>query len=322
MNLDITIHKGRKDRPVVIFIHGLGVDKNFWLDPLNTKIFAKNIPLKVFTATKPHPCKAIKGIRITLGDYHTDITNLWSALKNEGFNLVCWSQQRPVGPISLAVEELVRIMERTKEPYPRNPVAFIGHSRGGLIARKFMEQSGAEVRALITLSTPHEGSSIARIGRYLEPFSNMLKKVVPEKERNIVSKTVKYVSNSLEGRGWRELMPESVFFRELRYSCRKSTAYVSLGGTQPRLLTLYMWKRKGEKMHANPLLSVPDSLIKVLPPALTVNEIIPGKGDGLVTARSSVLPWASEHHDLKANHISIVWHRKTVDIVLRTLGKI
>lgn len=52
MKLDITIHKGRSDRPVVIFIHGLGMDKYFWTDPANTKVFGKNIPMKVFAAKK------------------------------------------------------------------------------------------------------------------------------------------------------------------------------------------------------------------------------------------------------------------------------
>jgi hypothetical protein len=57
----------------------------------------------------------------------------------------------------------------------------------------------------------------------------------------------------------------------------------------------------------------------VLPPRLAIDEIMPGKGDGLVTAKSSVMPWPSEHHDIRANHMSITWNQKTLDIVLKTL---
>ncbi len=135
MELDITIHKGRIDKPVVIFIHGLGMDKNFWVNPLDTKIFAKNIPLKIFAATQPEPCSIQSKKRISLGKVPEKINNLCTVLKMKSFNVICWSQKRPVGPISAAVEELEGIMERVKK-ISGNSVALIGHSRGGLIARK------------------------------------------------------------------------------------------------------------------------------------------------------------------------------------------
>jgi pimeloyl-ACP methyl ester carboxylesterase len=319
MNLDITIHKGNKEKPVVILIHGLSMNKDFWLDPLNTKMFAKNVPLRVFTARKPVPRKNIEGRRITLGNTFGEVRTLWSRLRDEGFSIVCWSQKRPVGPISAAVEELDRVMKLAGMQFPGNQRTLVGHSRGGLIARKYLEAGVQDIKAVITISTPHSGSSLAKIGDYLEPFSAILRKVSPKSEHTMISRTMKNIKNLVEGMAWKELMPDSAFFRDLNDTKQRGVRYVSLGGSQPRLFTLYAWKKEDNRMHAKPLLNVPDSLVKVFPPLSKVEEIVPGKGDGLVTAKSAVMPWTTEHHDLKANHVSIIWHKKTLEIVLKTL---
>jgi pimeloyl-ACP methyl ester carboxylesterase len=162
----------------------------------------------------------------------------------------------------------------TKEKFYRRPIVFIGHSRGGLIARKYMESNDPGIKALITVSTPHAGSSIAKIGNYIEPFSAILRKVSTESDYTAISRTVKNVKNLMEGRAWMDLMPDSAFFRDLKDPQRKNIHYVSMGGNQPRLFTLYVWRKKDDNMCARPLLSVPDSLIKVVPPVLKIEEII------------------------------------------------
>lgn len=312
MSLEITIHKGRKDKPAVIFIHGLGVDKNIWLDLLNTKIFARNVPVRVFAATKPEPSTSVKRGKITLGNQPEKVETLWTALKDNGFNLICWSQERPAGPIDVAVEELVEIMKKTKRLFPETPIVLIGHSRGGLIARKFMEKNRTDVKTLVTISTPHAGSSIARIGRYLKPFSVMLKGILPKATHGIISEIIKNTANLLKGEALKELLPGSDFLRNLQDFPVKGIKYMSFGGTEPRLFTIYRWEKRNKKNYPEQLLSIPDSLIKVFPSPLIPDEIIPGKGDMLVTAESSLLPWASSHYNLPANHISIIWHRKTI----------
>lgn len=322
MNLDISIHKGEKDKPVVIFIHGLGMDKNFWIDPLHTKIFAKNIPLKVFTAVKPRVCTSLRAKKISVGEFPEKIENLWTALKKERFNMICWSQKDPVGPISSAVEELTWIMKKTKKLFPEIPVALIGHSRGGLIARKFMEKKNTEVKALITISSPHAGSSIAKLSKYLKPFSALLKGILPKDTHSIISETIKNIVYFLEGSALKELHPGSGFLKNLRDSPQKGVNYISFGGIEPRLFTVYVLKKAGKKMYPKPLLTIPDSISKIFPSFIVADEIAPGKGDGLVTTKSSLLPWASRHYNLRANHISITWNRKTISNTINVLKTI
>jgi pimeloyl-ACP methyl ester carboxylesterase len=191
MNLDITIHKGDPDKPVVIFIHGLGVDKGFWTDPVNTKVLGKSIPMKVFAAKKPRPCSVRRKRRLTVGTMPERTENLWIAVTDRGFNSVCWSQKRPAGPISIAIEELDYIVRKAKELFPGKPIAIVGHSRGGLVARKFMEEKIPEIKALITISTPHEGSSLSRLGRYLSPLAPAVKRLLPKHAHGTASEVIK-----------------------------------------------------------------------------------------------------------------------------------
>jgi pimeloyl-ACP methyl ester carboxylesterase len=322
MALDIHIHKGKKKKPAVILIHGLGMDKDIWLNPLSTKIFAKNVPLKVFATTKPKPRVSLKGTKITLGKYPEDVRHVWNSLEVEGFNLVCWSQKRPVGPIITAVKELAYIIRETELFFPKTPIALVGHSRGGLIARKFMERKNPVIKALVTISTPHAGSSIATLGKYLKPLSRSLKSILPENTHTIISETIKNVYNLLEGKALQELLPGAAFLKNLKDSYQKDVRYVSLGGTRPRLFTIYVWRKSGKKIYPGPLLSVPDSLFKLFPHSLIPDEIAPGKGDGLVSAKSSVLPWASRHCNLPVNHLSILWNKAAINRIMNTLSMV
>ena len=322
MELDIAVEKGSRDKPVVILIHGLGMDKNIWIDPLSTKIFARNIPLKIFAATAPKISSSRGSKKISIGTVPKRINTLWSALKCEGFNIICWSQRNPVGPIGMAVEELSEVVGRAKRIFSKIPLVLIGHSRGGLVARKFMEKKSPEIKALITISAPHAGSSIAQIGKYLKPFSFVLKSILPKDTHGKISKVIKNITDLLEGNALKELFPGSEFFENLRDLPQKGVTYVSFGGTDPRLFTIYAWKKMGKKVFPRALLSIPDSLIKIFPSFLVVDEITPGKGDGLVSVKSSLLPWASKHYNFRVNHVSVMWSREAINKTMEILKAI
>jgi triacylglycerol lipase len=57
-------------------------------------------------------------------------------------------------------------VERLYARYPLGPLTIIGHSKGGLIGRYYVERLGgdARVRTLITLATPHQGTPRAYLG--------------------------------------------------------------------------------------------------------------------------------------------------------------
>lgn len=321
MKLDLTIHKGSPDKPVAVFIHGFAVDKDIWINPLETRVFAKNIPLRYLSARRPAPTIRQKKL-ITTGVIPEKVDGLWARLKKEGYSLVCWSQRRPVGPISVAVEELRQVMRQVAKNFPESAVALIGHSRGGLVARKFMEKRDPRIKALVTIASPHAGSSLSKIGKYLTPIHGVIKSILPEETHGTVARTLKRIHDLIEGNALKELMPGSAFFKQLNDSPSKKIEYASFGGEKTELVNLYRWVKRNGQMHPRKLLTIPDSLLKFIPASAIPDEITPGKGDIMVTAKSSVLPWASDHINLRANHFTILWNRRMIAKTLEVLERI
>lgn len=323
MKLDLTIHKGNPDKPVVIFVHGLGVDKKFWTDPAESKVMGGNIPMKIFAAVKPEPRSIKPGkINISAGDLPEKIDNLWTAVINKGFNAACWSQSRPVGPIDVAVRELEKVLEQVRINFPGKSAAIVAHSRGGLIARKFMEKKIPEIKALVTISSPHAGCSLTRLGKYLYPLLPFLKKTLPKETHGTISKTLKRIHDLLDGNALKELLPDSDFIKNLKDPPSEDILYLSFGGTEAKLLTIYKLNKSDNRLYPKPLLDIPDSLLKHLPASIIPKEVIPGKGDFMVTAKSSVMPLAQKHLNLPENHMSISWNKKMIAETLKLLGNI
>jgi hypothetical protein len=53
MNLDIALSKGNPDKPGIIFIHGIGMDKDIWVNPLKSRILGGKLPLNIFLRERP-----------------------------------------------------------------------------------------------------------------------------------------------------------------------------------------------------------------------------------------------------------------------------
>jgi triacylglycerol lipase len=68
--------------------------------------------------------------------------------------------------IDESAERVREKVERLYARHPLGPLSIIGHSKGGLIGRYYVERLGgdARVRTLITLGTPHQGTPTAYLG--------------------------------------------------------------------------------------------------------------------------------------------------------------
>ena len=322
MQLDTTIRRGEPGKPVVIFIHGLGMDREFWTSPSETMILARNVPMRYFAASNPAPSKSPPKSKITIGDVPERINNLWHAVIERGFSALCWSQRRPVGPISIAVEELAEIVSRVKSMFPKGPLLFVCHSRGGLIARKYMESDTAGIRALITLATPHHGSSLTKFAEHLLPVSSAIKKILPDDSQATATIVMKNVIELISSTALKELLPGSDFIKGLPASPAKGIEYLSFGGTEARMLDVYRWQKRDGAFYPGHILTIPGSLLKVLPASVVPEEMKQGRGDFMVTAESARLPWTSEHIDVSANHITITWHPKVIKRTLELIEQI
>lgn len=78
-------------------------------------------------------------------------------------------------------------------------------------------------------------------------------------------------------------------------------------------------EKKRDALYPESLLIIPDSLIRLFPSSRLPDELRSGKGDFMVTAESSILPWAERHYDLNVNHISIMWNKTVIKRVIELL---
>lgn len=287
MNLDIRFRTGDKDKPLVVFLHGMGMNADFWADPARARILGGKYPLGV-----------LLGGEIEMRTSFQDLMEL-------GFSVLTWSQSRPVGPIAAAEMELRQIL-RKFSVYGSKGLLLICHSRGGLVARKYLESGADTIRAVITISTPHGGTSMAKWAVFISPLASAVTRLLKNFEKREADTAFRKILRFLCSRGLRELLPGSDFYRTLRDQKVRGVKYKSLGGTDPGLFRT---------------LAVPlqELLARVVPEKMFPEEMRDGHGDGLVTASSAVLPYADEHRDFPLNHASIIFGKGVRDSIIETV---
>jgi pimeloyl-ACP methyl ester carboxylesterase len=273
------------------------MDKNIWVDPLHSRILGGMFPISVLLRNYLSPEKKSYGIK-----------TLYDDLMEKGYPVITWSQKKPAGPIDSAVLELDE-MVRIAGNLTKSGIILVGHSRGGLIARKYLMVNNRNMRGFITISTPHKGSSVARFSKYLAPLVSVIHPVIPAGEKGTLAFAVKKILEFLRSRALKELLPESDFFRSLHDCPFDHISYTSVGGTDPALFTVFN-------------LSFPDAFEKVTPQLFYPEEMKAGKGDGLVTAESSRMPWASEHNNYACNHAAILFDEEAKMKLIGKIGEI
>ncbi len=280
-------HRGRNDRPLAIFVSGMGIDISIWSDPQKTKVMGGLYPLK----------SLVKGVGPNARTAFMD-------LQDREFSVLLWNQKRPAGPIEIAVDELRGLIAEYKE-YAGEGILLICHSRGGLIARKYLEKGDNLVRCVITLASPHHGTTMAKWAAYLSPIGSSLEYILKGIRKEDINSAVHKILRFLDGKGLREMLPDSDFFKNLRDSKQKGTRYISIGGTNPDFV------RIGGGLPLFELLS------KVIPSGLIPEELREGCGDGMVSAASAVLPYADDHYNFHVNHASVLFDEEVRGHVLK-----
>ncbi|NCO68166.1 MAG: hypothetical protein COY75_08660 [Nitrospirae bacterium CG_4_10_14_0_8_um_filter_41_23] len=296
MNLDTVLYKGGNDKPAVVFIHGLGMDSDIWVNPSQSRILGGMFPLRILLNKR-------------LPEEQPDnLQTLFDDLRLKGYTVITWSQKRPAGPIDFAVSELSEIVKIANK-MTKAGVILIGHSRGGLIGRKYLLRKDRSIKALITISTPHKGSSVARAANYLSPVVSILNPLFPIGDKGTRSFAIKRIFEFLSSRALKELLPESRFLKSIKDGPLDWVHYVSVGGTNPTLFNLYNF-------------SFPDIFEKVIPENLYPEEMKKGRGDGLVSAESSKIPWSNEHYDFELNHAEILFAEGVRGTLLKAIERL
>jgi pimeloyl-ACP methyl ester carboxylesterase len=318
----MTVHEGDHKKPLVILIHGLGMEQNIWTDPCSARILGGALPITVLLSEKPEQRDKVRS-KITPGDRPDpkNLRTIFHDLLARGYPAITWSQQRPAGPVDSAVRELAEVMCHAGKIH-NGDIILACHSRGGLIARKYLANNNSNVSALITICTPHRGSSIAKLASYISPLVKIMTPFISDNtDPSTLKKAVARVTDFIKSNAVEELLPSSDFFQTLSDQRKEGMRCLSTGGTHPSLFKFYRWKEKtadGKKLLCpEEVISFPGILEKIIPSRLFPAELKKGLGDGLVTAESSRLDWADEHHNFPLNHAQMLYDKRVRETIIR-----
>ncbi len=312
MELSLKTHEGAPELPVVILIHGLGMNNYFWVDPKKCSVLGGLAPLTIFLTDSAEKSTHT----ISFGAVDPEVQGLWDYLKETGFALASWTQSQPLGPIQIAIAELKAAISVVRNKWPDRPVYLVGHSRGGLIARSLLLQEPANyIAGLITICTPHSGSGMAKFSRYLNPVGALLEKIIPRKSKANVTRALSRLSEFLQSPAIRELAPDSDYMGSLNKPLFEQLKKLSFGGTNPALFHLILRLPAGN----HKIIRFPDLLASAIPSEHLPRELTPGLGDALVSAESARLS-GSIHHDFPDNHVRSAYDRKIHEIIVDFLS--
>lgn len=344
-----TFKAGEKGKPAVLLIHGLAASRVNWLSPADSWNIRSahfkhwKAPKKQSGTSKLPKVKGdVRSVVLSPVDKHADEDgSFFRFLASQGFTVATWNQapcvDRQKNPSNTCLdsdvfdaaypsarEALAHLASLTTED-----LALVAHSRGGLVARKLLKEPDAAVPALarvkwlVTLHSPHKGSSLATRGRALQkalkaPLSAVDLDFVPALLRQPVKRLLPSagakVADSLDElvtlaglKGAQELDGNSSLVKGLAKGevKRPGMKVYTFGGTSPRVVKVWarVYSDAGFDWKTSPrqLLDVPLDL--ELPfPALKKG------GDLLVTDASSRLPWEDQHFSNKLNHAEVLWN--------------
>jgi pimeloyl-ACP methyl ester carboxylesterase len=312
MTISLKTYDGKAEMPVIVLIHGLGMNNYFWVDPEKCFVLGGLAPLTIFLTDAPGKTDNT----ISFGSVDPHVQGLWNCLKSGGFSLASWTQSQPLGPIQIALDELKTVLDVVRNKWPGKTIYIIGHSRGGLIARRFLQDEGSsEIEGLITICTPHAGTGMAKFSRFLKPAGAFLEKIIPRKSKTILTKALNRLSVFFQSPAITELEPGSEFMASMHKTLPAEMRTLSFGGTSPALFQVVVRLPSGN----HKVVKFPDLLTGVIPSGRLPRELTPGLGDALVSAASAKLP-GSKHYDLPANHVKAAYDNKVHAKILEFLA--
>ncbi len=320
-DLPLYFREGSKDEPLLVFIHGLGMSGDFWLRPENCRVIGGSYPLTVFLSDPPDPNTEPPEGRFSTGRPPERLYTSVRELEDEGYPVVVYSQKRPLAEAEVLIDELIGILDSIG--VGRKRILFIGHSRGGLIARGAIQSGRFRVSGLITIGTPHAGSRIARVGDTLYGLGEHFLKLLGKTEEGTVRDAIRRVIQLVTSKAMKELLPDSEFLNSLNSEALKGIPLLTIGGTEPTLFTVYKWHKnclsKNESclIYYKEVFSFPDIIGRILPERLLPDEWRDLKGDGLVSVESAHCLGAPYRETFYLNHLRLVYDEGVRRVIKR-----
>lgn len=166
--------------PLIVLLHGMGDDRTVMTNPLarwGVAAFDKTATYPPYTdrGFQPFVPPALPVRGFFMDPSLTSVTSWQRALINAGFTTLVYDQSGPL--IANDVAQLTTLAAgplSTKVSLASLRIAFVCHSRGGLVARAFLVSAASSgnpvltsflsrVTSVVTLHSPHLGSGVASL---------------------------------------------------------------------------------------------------------------------------------------------------------------
>lgn len=247
------------------------------------------------------------------------------ALLAAGYSTLSYPQVAPLGTLAPNVEQLLAVAAgplSDHRPVRRLPLVLLTHSRGGLLARSFVQAAAARhdlhgllarIGRVITLHAPHAGSGLAGLALRVDAGARRLHALVASLglRPGVLAGLCAFSASPAVA----ELAPGSRLLRSLaRRPSAAGVEWHTFGGTSADLGRIRHLLAAPHDSGARPapvrlmrarglaeLLGVLDRLA-LLAPALRE-----GEGDLVVADTSARLPFAASHRVNPLTHIEALW---------------
>jgi hypothetical protein len=253
-----------------------------------------------------------------------DVTGWRDFLSARGYGTVTYTQVDPSGLLAQPVDELAEVVGDVMQWARGASLVLLGHSRGGLLVRKFLkDHQGAltsRIVKVITLHSPHQGSRLANVGSDLNTEIEKLKAALGSGGQQVVQDALGWLISIVNKPAWGELAEGSNFLQDLEQGETALTGveYYTFGGTSVLFSRVLAWVYTLDSLvpqwrwppfhHTITMVEVPVvSPVANSLPDLTP-EITEGQGDILVADDNSDLPFAV-HRANSLNHAEALWDR-------------
>ncbi len=337
--LGVRYHAPEAGRPLVLMLPGLACTADHFTDPLNARLTGdsgNSIPFDWLLTTLQPPSN---GAYWPFFDSHRlslcpplkstgrKVESIFDRVVRTGCGAITWSPRKPSGPIAHTVEEAATLCDLIlAEEFAGARLVFLGHSRGGLLARRLLAVR-ADLRhrasALIMLSCPNHGSRLATLMDRLKWFSGeVLAHTVAftsglsGEERTSLARFLRNYLFFVARGALQEIRHDSKLFQEYRQMEKHERTwgvpYYHLYGTSPRYNRLYI--KVGDDYRT--VLEMWDGLPWLVSP----DELKMGKGDGLVAWEHALLGWEAGVWGYEANHGELLVDRGVQDRIAGLLG--
>jgi hypothetical protein len=333
-------HTVNPSLPIVILLHGMGGDINHMANPSQSPGFNFDLtsPLPATVIDRgwhTYPNQGIWGIP-ALDPLKSQITGWQNRINQRGYATLNYAQVDPWGLLARPVLELDAVVRATIAQFGKR-VAFLCHSRGGLLLRLFLQRNRGDssllskIAGAVMLHTPNQGSQVADVAAAIHNAIGPLRALAGV---NIPFQLLlTWLDRMVTQPAIHELSPSSQLLVNLRdqeaLPLPVPIPIHTFGGSNPRLVNLrfsiFDPRSAVPHWHWPPFHWITYQFSLGVLDGTLVSNVSPEEtagGDVLVTDNRSHLPGEASHRANPVNHAAALWDDTIATEVLPILSSL